>query len=85
LQADHLSPQRLRESLIDGLGKEFQSLRGEIWKLMCRVQTSKLQYSADVYFKFLKNANPEFNSRILNDIHRSRFACPDFTLLADSG
>lgn len=60
-------------------------LRGEIWKLLCKVQNSKLQYSCNVYAKFLKSTGQD-DSKILKDIHRTRQSyCADFALPAESG
>ena len=42
LQVEHLSRDRIRESFYDGLETvECDSLRGEIWKLLCKVHNSK--------------------------------------------
>lgn len=46
-------------------------MRGEIWKLICKVHSSKSQYSTDVYPKFLKEVHPQLDNKIQKDIHRT--------------
>lgn len=42
LQLEHLSHVRIRHSFYEGLESvECESLRGEIWKLICKVHQSK--------------------------------------------
>lgn len=87
LQAEHLSTRRLHDSLVAGLDKvDCEALRGEIWKLICKVQSSKLQFSTDVYSKFLRQPASHHDTKIQKDIHRTRQSyCQDFALAADSG
>jgi hypothetical protein len=69
--------------MLQGLGN-CESLRGEVWKLICKVQNLKMQYTSDVYSKFVKSSS-QFEANILKDIHRTRSYCPDFNLPSESG
>lgn len=72
LQYEHLSKERLRQSLLYGLEEVgCEDLRPEIWKLICKVQNSKLQYSSGVFKKFLLEENPHGDYRIEKDLYRT--------------
>jgi hypothetical protein len=69
--------------VVEGLGDVTQ-YRGEIWKLLCKVQNLKCQYSRDVYSKFVRSATAS-DTQIHKDIFRSRAYCDDFSLPVESG
>ena len=55
LQIDHLSHARIRQSFHEGLDKvNCESLRGEIWKMICKVHSSKSQYKRGIFQKFIE-------------------------------
>ena len=58
LQVEHLSHVRIRESFHEGLeAVHCDSLRGEIWKLICKVHNSKSQYKRGIINKFIEEEN----------------------------
>jgi hypothetical protein len=69
--------------MVEGLG-DLTQYRGEIWKLICKVQSLKCQYSTDVYKKFVRSSSAS-DSQIMKDIFRSRAYCEDFSLPVESG
>lgn len=72
LKYDHLSTKRLRASIVEGLeASGVEGMRGEIWKLICRSQTQRGQYSSDVYQKFLQEEHPMIDHKIQKDIGRT--------------
>ena len=55
LQIEHLSHVRIRQSFYEGLeAVDCESLRGEIWKLICKVHQSKSQYKRGIFQKFIE-------------------------------
>lgn len=86
LTIEHLSRNRLWESLKIGLESvHCQSLRGEIWKLICRVHNSKIQYSRDVFNKFLQEDNQHAEFKIKKDLFRTLPGNKEFLQPAASG
>lgn len=86
LKVENLSLQRLHDSFLDGLQKvQCEQMRGEIWKLICKVHSSKSQYSSDVYHKFLKEVHPQLDNKIQKDIHRTIPGNLEFSQKAASG
>jgi hypothetical protein len=63
----------------------MDSLRGEIWKLICNVNKFKSQYSSEVYNKFLKNTDQKIELKISKDIFRTWPGRKDFKESALSG
>jgi hypothetical protein len=60
-------------------------MRGEIWKLICKVHYLKQQYSNDVYSKFLAEEHPQLDNKIQRDIHRTLPGSKEFSQTAKSG
>ena len=56
-----VSKERVRKSLLVGLP---DSLRGEIWCMLCRVQREKSMHSPEIYAKLIDLDNPEEEHRI---------------------
>ena len=86
LQIDHLSVPRIRVSFYDGLERvDCDSLRGEIWKLLCKVHHSKSQYKRGIINKFIEQEDPQVVRKINKDLSRTFPGNPEFKLPADSG
>jgi hypothetical protein len=86
LQIEHLSPNRLRESLIEGLEKvECQDLRIQIWKLICKVQNSQNVYSEGVFSKLLLEEDRQVDRKIEKDLYRTLPGNEEFMLPPSSG
>lgn len=63
-----VSKERVRKSLLVGLP---DSLRGEIWCMLCRVQREKSMHSPEIYAKLIDLDNPEEEHRIQKDVTRT--------------
>ena len=86
LQLDHLSQNRVRESLFKGLEQvDCHSLRGEIWKLLCKVQNSKSQYKRGIMEKFIEEENDMIVFKIKKDLTRTFPGTKEFAIPFDSG
>lgn len=59
---------RVKESLIMGIP---DSLRGEIWCLLCHVKREKSMHTNDIYAKLIDIENPEEEHRITKDVRRT--------------
>jgi hypothetical protein len=59
---------RVKESLIMGIP---DSLRGEIWCLLCHVKREKSMHSDDIYSKLIDIENQEEEHRITKDVKRT--------------
>jgi hypothetical protein len=72
-----MSKERLYQSFLEGLNAvDCESMRGEIWKFLCKVTKSKSQFSCDVYKRLLSQSDPKVEIKIQKDIHRT---VPDST------
>ncbi len=60
-------------------------MRGEIWKLVCKVHQSKQKYCTDVYAKFLNEEHPQLDNKIEKDIFRTLPGSKEFSQTAKSG
>ena len=77
-----MSKERLYQSFLDGLNVvDCESMRGEIWKFLCKVPKSKSQFSCDVYKRLLSQSDPKVEKKIEKDIHRT---VPDSTEYSES-
>ena len=86
LQVEHLSRDRIRESFYDGLETvECDSLRGEIWKLLCKVHNSKSQYKRGIIRKFIEQEDKQVTHKITKDLNRTFPGNPEFKLAPDTG
>jgi hypothetical protein len=86
LQLEHISRNRVRESLIDGLEETgCKELRTRIWKFICKVQNSKGIYSGGVYEKLLLENDPKMNKNIEKDLFRTLPGYEEFMLPPKSG
>lgn len=63
-----VSTERIKKSIIFGIP---DSLRGEIWCLLCQVKKTKASHSEDIYFKLVDLENPEDEHRIQKDVTRT--------------
>lgn len=63
-----VSPERIKKSIIEGIP---DSLRGEIWCLLCEVKKTKAKHSEDLYSKLIDLDNPEDEHRIQKDVTRT--------------
>ena len=72
LQIEHLSINRVRYSFYEGLeAVQCDSLRGEIWKLICKVHHSKSQYKRGIIKKFIQEENTIVTRKIAKDLGRT--------------
>ena len=72
LQLEHLSKNRIRQSLLHGLDKvDCSGLRGDVWKLLCKVQQSKSQYKRGIIQKFIEEENDLIVVKIKKDLTRT--------------
>lgn len=72
LQVEHLSVNRIRQSFYEGLeAVECDSLRGEIWKLICKVHNSKSQYKRGIFRKFIEQEDEHVQRKIVKDLSRT--------------
>ena len=86
LQIDHLSHVRIRQSFYEGLDAvDCQSLRGEIWKLICKVHHSKSQYKRGIIYKFIEQEDQRAVRVISKDLNRTFPGNAEFKLAASSG
>ena len=86
LQLEHLSYVRIRESFHEGLeAVQCDSLRGEIWKLICKVHNSKSQYKRGIINKFIEEENKQVSHKIIKDLNRTFPGNQEFKLPVDSG
>lgn len=86
LQIDHLSRQRIRQSFYHGLEQvQCESLRGEIWKLVCKVHSSKTQYRRGNFNKFIEQEDPLATKKIVKDLGRTFPGNVEFKLPHESG
>ena len=86
LQVEHLSRDRIRESFYDGLETvECDSLRGEIWKLLCKVHNSKSQYKRGIIRKFIEQEDKQVTHKITKDLNRTFPGNAEFKLAPDTG
>lgn len=60
--------ERLRRSLIEGLP---DSLRGEIWCILCHVKQEQAMHAPGFYQKLAELENPEEEYKILKDVVRT--------------
>lgn len=56
-----VSTERIKKSVIEGIP---DSLRGEIWCLLCQVKKQKAKHSDDIYSKLVDLENPEDEQHI---------------------
>ena len=63
-----VSKDRVRKTLLVGIP---DSLRGEIWCMLCRVQREKQMHSEGIYQKLIDCDNPEEEYRIQKDVTRT--------------
>ena len=63
-----VSRERVKFSIIHGIP---DSLRGEIWCLLCQVKREKAMHSDDIYRKLIDLENPEEEHRIQKDVTRT--------------
>ena len=63
-----VSADRIKKSVIDGIP---DSLRGEIWCLLCEVKKTRSKHSEDIYWKLIDLDNPEDEHRIQKDVTRT--------------
>lgn len=86
IQVEHLSYERIRQSFYEGLEKvDCESLRGEIWKLICKVHNSKSQYKRGIIRKFIEQEDKRVAHKIQKDLSRTFPGNEEFKLPADSG
>lgn len=86
LQIDHLSHARIRQSFHEGLNKvNCESLRGEIWKLICKVHKSKSQYKRGIFWKFIEQEDTRITHKIRKDLQRTFPGNEEFKLPLESG
>lgn len=63
-----VSTERIKKTVIQGIP---DSLRGEIWCLLCQVKKQKAKHSEDIYQKLIDLENPEDEHRIQKDVTRT--------------
>ena len=63
-----VSTERIKKSVIEGIP---DSLRGEIWCLLCQVKKQKAKHSDDIYSKLVDLENPEDEQHIQKDVTRT--------------
>jgi len=59
---------RIKKTVIKGIP---DSLRGEIWCLICQVKKQMSKHSQDLYSKLIDMDNPEDEHRIQKDVTRT--------------
>ena len=50
---------------------QCESLRGEIWKLICKVHNSKSQYKRGIIRKFIEQEDSQVTRKITKDLGRT--------------
>lgn len=63
-----VSSERIKKSVIEGIP---DSLRGEIWCLLCQVKKQRAKHADDIYQKLIDLENPEDEHRIQKDVTRT--------------
>lgn len=86
LQIEHLSINRIRQSFYEGLETvECDSLRGEIWKLICKVHKSKSQYKRGIIRKFIEQEDTQVSRKITKDLGRTFPGNEEFKIPHETG
>lgn len=81
-----MSLNRVRSSFYEGLeAVQCDSLRGEVWKLICKVHSSKSQYKRGIIQKFIEQEDLVVTKKITKDLGRTFPGNEEFKTNHESG